>query len=116
MAGIASECCTFLFFCFFAGGSARKLGSVKWFSGQENTGPKYNSPASYAGDCLSPLLLFSTVSCLQMLSSESHEELETLLNMEMKLRLLDLENISIPGTPPPIPTDPPNFDFVYDFS
>lgn len=52
----------------------------------------------------------------EMLSSESHEELETLLNMEMKLRLLDLENISIPGTPPPIPTEPPNFDFVYDFS
>ena len=51
-----------------------------------------------------------------MLSSESIEELETLLNMEMKLRLLDLENISIPGTPPPIPTEPPNFDFVYDFS
>lgn len=51
-----------------------------------------------------------------MLSSESHEELETLLNMEMKLRLLDLENISIPETPPPIPVEPPNFNFVYDFS
>ena len=116
MAGIASECCSYLFI-FFAGGSARKLGLVKLFSGQENTGPRDNSPASYAGYCLRLLLLFSTVSYgLQMLSSESHEELETLLNMEMKLRLLDLENISIPGTPPPIPTDPPNFDFVYDFS
>lgn len=52
----------------------------------------------------------------EMLSPESHEELETLLNMEMKLRLLDLENISIPETPPPIPAEPPNFNFVYDFS
>ncbi|XP_058973954.2 engulfment and cell motility protein 1-like [Pocillopora verrucosa] len=52
----------------------------------------------------------------EMPSKESHEELETLLNMEMKLRLLDLENITIPETPPPIPADPPNFNFVYDFS
>ena len=58
----------------------------------------------------------SVVSSSQMLSSESHEELETLLNMEMKLRLLDLENISIPETPPQIPVEPPNFNFVYDFS
>ncbi|KAL9976284.1 hypothetical protein ACROYT_G013567 [Oculina patagonica] len=52
----------------------------------------------------------------EMPSSESHEELETLLNMEMKLRLLDLENITIPATPPPVPAEPPNFNFVYDFS
>jgi len=52
----------------------------------------------------------------QMPSSESHEELETLLNMEMKLRLLDLENITIPETPPQVPAEPPNFNFVYDFS
>lgn len=58
----------------------------------------------------------SVVVSIQMLSSESHEELETLLNMEMKLRLLDLENITIPETPPPVPAEPPNFNFVYDFS
>lgn len=52
----------------------------------------------------------------EMLSTEAHEELETLLNMEMKLRLLDLENISIPENPPAIPAEPPNFNFVYDFS
>lgn len=52
----------------------------------------------------------------EMPSSESHEELETLLNMEMKLRLLDLENITIPETPPQVPAEPPNFNFVYDFS
>ena len=58
----------------------------------------------------------SVVASTQMPSSESHEELETLLNMEMKLRLLDLENITIPATPPAIPAEPPNFNFVYDFS
>ena len=33
--------------------------SSKLFSGQENTDPRYNSPASYAGYCLSLLVLFS---------------------------------------------------------
>ena len=51
-----------------------------------------------------------------MPSKESHEELETLLNMEMKLRLLDLENITIPENPPQVPAEPPNFNLVYDFS
>lgn len=59
---------------------------------------------------------FATLLNKGMPSTESHEELETLLNMEMKLRLLDLENITIPETPPPIPAEPPNFNFVYDFS
>lgn len=58
----------------------------------------------------------STLLNKEMLSSESQEELETLLNMEMKLRLLDLENISIPEAPPAIPAEPPSFNFVYDFS
>lgn len=70
------------------------------------------SPSVFAiwSDALSTLLN------KEMPSSESWEELETLLNMEMKLRLLDLENISIPETPPAIPSVPPNFNFVYDFS
>lgn len=58
----------------------------------------------------------SECSHTQMPSKESHEELETLLNMEMKLRLLDLENITIPENPPQVPAEPPNFNFVYDFS
>uniref|UniRef100_A0A8C8E2E7 Engulfment and cell motility 1 n=1 Tax=Oryzias sinensis TaxID=183150 RepID=A0A8C8E2E7_9TELE len=41
-------------------------------------------------------------------------DLDTLLSMEMKLRLLDLENIQIPDAPPPIPKEPSNYDFVYD--
>lgn len=48
-----------LFLLLFAGGAARKLGLVKLFSGQENTDPRYNSPTSYAGYCLSLLVLFS---------------------------------------------------------
>ncbi|XP_031561498.1 engulfment and cell motility protein 1-like [Actinia tenebrosa] len=51
----------------------------------------------------------------EMPSKESKEDLETLLNMEIKLRLLDLENIQIPESPPPIPSDPPNYNFVYKF-
>jgi len=39
-------------------------------------------------------------------------DLGTLLAMEIKLRLLDTEGITIPSTPPPIPPDPPNYDFA----
>ena len=51
-----------------------------------------------------------------MASKEAQEDLETLLNMEMKLRLLDLEGISIPEQSPAIPPEPPNYHFVYNFS
>ncbi|EDO35451.1 predicted protein [Nematostella vectensis] len=57
----------------------------------------------------------STLLNKEMPSKEAQEDLETLLNMEMKLRLLDLENISIPESPPAIPPEPPNYDFVYNF-
>uniref|UniRef100_W5MJN4 Engulfment and cell motility 1 (ced-12 homolog, C. elegans) n=2 Tax=Lepisosteus oculatus TaxID=7918 RepID=W5MJN4_LEPOC len=50
----------------------------------------------------------------EMSSELSKTDLDTLLNMEMKLRLLDLENIQIPEAPPPIPKEPSNYDFVYD--
>lgn len=49
-----------------------------------------------------------------MLSKETENDLETLLSMEIKLRLLDAEGIDIPQDPPPIPDDPPNYDFCYD--
>lgn len=39
-------------------------------------------------------------------------DLDILLTMEIKLRLLDTEGIRIPSTPPPIPPDPLNYDFV----
>lgn len=51
------------------------------------------------------------------MSSESmHSELEILLSMEIKLRLLDLENVPIPDSAPLIPKPPNNFNFCYDFS
>lgn len=50
----------------------------------------------------------------KMLSKETENDLETLLSMEIKLRLLDAEGVDIPQDPPPIPDDPPNYDFCYD--
>ncbi|KAK6319964.1 hypothetical protein J4Q44_G00090710 [Coregonus suidteri] len=51
------------------------------------------------------------------MSSECmRSELEILLSMEIKLRLLDLENVPIPDTAPPVPKPPSNFNFCYDFS
>ncbi|XP_065186852.1 engulfment and cell motility protein 2-like [Sycon ciliatum] len=41
------------------------------------------------------------------------EDIDMLLNMDMKLRLLDVENAPIPDQPPKIPPDPPNLDFYY---
>ncbi|XP_072370679.1 engulfment and cell motility protein 2 isoform X3 [Scyliorhinus torazame] len=51
----------------------------------------------------------------EMTSDLTKNDLDTLLSMEMKLRLLDLENIQIPETPPPIPKEPSSFDFVYHY-
>ncbi|GAB6023764.1 Engulfment and cell motility [Chamberlinius hualienensis] len=52
----------------------------------------------------------------QMPSEEAKNDLETLLSMDIKLRLLDTEGVKIPKDPPPIPDDPPNYDFYYDFN
>lgn len=51
------------------------------------------------------------------MSSESmRSELEILLSMEIKLRLLDLENVPIPDSAPVVPKPPSNYNFCYDFS
>ncbi|ESN90675.1 hypothetical protein HELRODRAFT_185222 [Helobdella robusta] len=47
----------------------------------------------------------------QMSSEDMKRDLDTLLNMEIKLRLLEAEGLTIPDTPPPIPPLPSNFDF-----
>lgn len=52
----------------------------------------------------------------EMTSERTQTDLDVLLSMELKLRLLDLENISIPDKPPPIPKPPSNLNFCYDFS
>ncbi|XP_074929832.1 engulfment and cell motility protein 3 isoform X2 [Chelonoidis abingdonii] len=52
----------------------------------------------------------------EMTSERTQSELDILLSMELKLRLLDLENISIPDAPPPVPNPPSNLNFCYDFS
>lgn len=57
------------------------------------------------------------INCLlgqRMLSKESERDLDTLLSMEIKLRLLDAEGVAIPQDPPPIPPDPINYQFCYD--
>ncbi|KAL1784097.1 engulfment and cell motility protein 3 [Sigmodon hispidus] len=49
-------------------------------------------------------------------SEQTRLDLEQLLTMETKLRLLELENVPIPEQPPPVPPLPTNFNFCYDFS
>ena len=49
-----------------------------------------------------------------MTSELTKSDLEMLLSMEIKLRLLDTEGVAIPDQPPPIPKDPPNYDFAYN--
>ncbi|XP_012827130.1 engulfment and cell motility protein 2 isoform X1 [Xenopus tropicalis] len=51
----------------------------------------------------------------EMSSELARSDMDTLLSMEMKLRLLDLENIQIPEVPPPIPKEPSSYDFVYHY-
>ncbi|XP_025031009.1 solute carrier family 35 member C2 [Python bivittatus] len=46
-----------------------------------------------------------------MVSELTKSDLDTLLSMEMKLRLLDLENVQIREEPPPIPEEPSSYDF-----
>ena len=47
-----------------------------------------------------------------MCSKQMQDELEELLSMEIKLRLLDAEGIDFPDEPPPIPQPPADFNFV----
>ncbi len=49
----------------------------------------------------------------RMASKASEEDVETLLNMDLKLRLLDIENVQIPTQTPPIPKEPADYDFYY---
>lgn len=48
----------------------------------------------------------------KMTSPKAKTDMEMLLNMEMKLRLLDLENVPIPDQPPAVPSLPSNYNFA----
>ena len=48
-----------------------------------------------------------------MISDKAKEDIETLLNMEMKLLLLDVEDVPIPETPPVLPSEPDDLNFYY---
>lgn len=49
-----------------------------------------------------------------MVSKQKEEDFETLLSMEIKLRLLDTEGVDISSEPPQIPDDPENYDFCFE--
>ena len=49
----------------------------------------------------------------RMISTTADDDLNTLLDMEISLRLLDAEGVAIPHQPPPIPSPPPNYNFCY---
>ena len=48
----------------------------------------------------------------KMTSPKAQSDQELLLTMEMKLRLLDIENIPIPDQPPAVPPLPKNYNFA----
>lgn len=51
---------------------------------------------------------------LPMVSTQRDEDFETLLSMEIKLRLLDTEGVDISKEPPPIPEDPEDYNFCFE--
>lgn len=50
----------------------------------------------------------------KMTSRTFENDLETLLSMDIKVRLLDVEGIEIPKDPPEIPEEPEDYDFYFD--
>lgn len=52
----------------------------------------------------------------RMTSEHAARDLDLLLNMEIKLRLLDTEGVTIPQQEPIIPPPPPNYNFCYQLT
>ncbi len=48
-----------------------------------------------------------------MVSSEAEKDAQMLLELDIKLRLLDIEGISIPERAPEVPPPPANYDFAF---
>ena len=53
----------------------------------------------------------NTLLRMEMQSAEFEKDRKMLLDMEIRIRLLDVEGIDIPEEPPEIPPLPTNFDF-----
>jgi len=56
------------------------------------------------------------INCLlgaPMTSATKESEFKMLLNLEVQLQLLDTEGITLPSKPPPVPGDPPNYNFHF---
>lgn len=50
----------------------------------------------------------------KMTSREATADLDFLLSMNTKLRLLDVEGLDLPEEPPVIPREPTNYDFAVE--
>lgn len=44
-------------------------------------------------------------------SESAREDFRMLMDLEVRLASLQLEGVDLPSSPPPIPNEPPNFDF-----
>lgn len=51
---------------------------------------------------------------LEMSSNETQKDLTMLLDLDVKLRLLDIEGIDVPDQAPEIPPSPPNYNFEFE--
>lgn len=67
---------------------------------------------SWNGDFLH-LCLMLVLFLLQMSSNQVEQDLEMLLSMEIKIRLLETEGMQIPTEAPPRPRLPENYDFAF---
>jgi hypothetical protein len=47
-----------------------------------------------------------------MISDDFEKEMKILLDMEVRLRLLDLEGVDLPESAPTVPPPPPDFNFA----
>uniref|UniRef100_A0A8C4ZVX3 ELMO domain-containing protein n=1 Tax=Gadus morhua TaxID=8049 RepID=A0A8C4ZVX3_GADMO len=90
---------------------------------KEKSALKQNKVRCQAVSCLFSLVLYCIWTdglCAllgrEMSSDLTRSDLDTLINMEMKLRLLDLENITIPEAPPPVPKEPSSYNFTYNYT
>jgi hypothetical protein len=48
-----------------------------------------------------------------MTSATKELEFKMLLDLEVQLQLLDTEGITLPSKPPPVPGDPPDYNFHF---